>query len=264
VAECGCARSYLMAAPLRVAVTRAAGRTDTLAARLTAAGVQVHEVPLTRVVRCDPAPLHAALQALGDTRWILLTSVNAVDVLADAVAVTGTTDAVQDCWFAVVGEVTARAAAAHGWHADVVPSQYRAEELLDALASRSDVRGQGVLYPCAAGARDVLPEGLRTLGARVQVIATYESVPDLDGQRLLAHLLAAGDLDLVTVAAPSAVDALAEAVPPERAAQVALASIGPVTSKAARQAGFRVVLEANPYTVDALARGIVDWRGGGR
>ncbi len=253
-----------MSGPLRVAVTRAAGRVDTLATRLTAAGVQVYEVPLTRIVRLDPAPLHDALRALGDTRWMLLTSVNAVEVLADAVAATGTADAVQDCWFAVVGEVTARAAEAHGWRADVVPSQYKAEELLDALATRSDVRGTGVLYPCAAGARDVLPDGLRTLGARVHVIHTYESVPDPDGQRLLARLLAAGDLDLVTVAAPSAVDALAEALPPERAAQVALASIGPVTSKAARQAGFRVVLEASPFTVEGLARSIVDWRGAGR
>lgn len=253
-----------MSLPLRVAVTRAAGRVDSLATRLTAAGVQVHEVPLTRIVRLDPAPLHTALRALGETRWILLTSVNAVEVLAEAVAATGTADAVQDCWFAVVGEVTARAAEAQGWRADVVPSQYKAEELLDALATRSDVRGMGVVYPCAAGARDVLPDGLRTLGARVQVIHSYESVADPDGQRLLARLLAAGDLDLVTVAAPSAVDALAEALPPERAAQVALASIGPVTSKAARQAGFRVVLEASPFTVEGLARSIVDWRGAGR
>jgi uroporphyrinogen-III synthase len=253
-----------MAVPLRVAVTRAAGRVDSLATRLTAAGVQVHEVPLTRIARRDPAPLHAALRDLGDIRWIVLTSVNAVEIFAEAVAATGTSDAVQDRWFAVVGEVTARAAEAHGWRADVVPSQFKAEDLLDALAGRSDVRGTGVLYPCAAGARDVLPDGLRTLGARVQVIHTYESVPDTEGQRLLARLLAAGDLDLVTVAAPSAVDALAEALPPERTTQVALASIGPVTSKAARQAGFRVVLEADPHTVEGLARGIVDWRGGGR
>jgi uroporphyrinogen-III synthase len=249
---------------LRVAVTRAAGRSDSLASRLVAAGIEVHEVPLTRIARRDPAPLHAALRDLADVRWILLTSVNAVEVLADAVAATGTADAVQDRWFAVVGETTARAAEAHGWPADVVPLQYKAEDLLDALAARPDVRGTGVLYPCAAGARDVLPDGLRALGAHVRVIHTYESVPDPDGQRLLVQLLAAGDLDLVSVAAPSAVDALAEALPPERTAAVALASIGPVTTKAAKQAGFRVVLEADPYTVDGLARAIVAWRDGAR
>jgi uroporphyrinogen-III synthase len=249
-----------MTRSLRVAVTRAAGRGDTLATRLTAAGATVHEVPLTTIARRDPAPLYAALRTVADARWILLTSVNAVEVLADAVRATGTADAVQECWFAVVGETTARAAEAQGWRADVVPSQFKAEGLLDALAARSDVRGSRVLYPCAAGARDVLPEGLRVLGATVDVIHTYESVPDPDGQALLGRLLAAGDLDLVTVAAPSAVDALADVVPPERTAQIALASIGPVTSKAAKQAGFRVAVEADPYTVDGLVRAIVAWR----
>lgn len=249
-----------MSSSLRVAVTRAAGRGDTLASRLTALGLTVHEVPLTTIARRDPAPLQAALRALDGVRWILLTSVNAVEVLADAVRATGTGDAVQDRWFAVVGETTARAAEAHGWRADVVPSQFKAEGLLDALAARCDVRGTRVLYPCAAGARDVLPEGLRVLGATVEVIHTYESVPDPEGQRLLGRLLAAQEVDLVTVAAPSAVDALADVVPPERTAAVRLASIGPVTSKAAKQAGFRVVVEADPYTVDGLVRAIVAWR----
>ena len=249
-----------MTAALRVAVTRAAGRGDTLATRLTAAGATVHEVPLTTIARRDPAPLYAALRTVADVRWILLPSISAAEALAGAVRATGTADAVQDCWFAVVGETTARAAEAHGWRADVVPSQFKAEGLLDALAARSDVRGSRVLYPCAAGARDVLPDGLRVLGATVDVIHTYESVPDPDGQALLGRLLAAGDLDLVTVAAPSAVDALADVVPPECTAQIALASIGPVTSKAAKQAGFRVAVEADPYTVDGLVRAIVAWR----
>jgi uroporphyrinogen-III synthase len=246
--------------PLRVAVTRAAGKAESLTARLLAAGAEVQEIPLTRIERLPVAPLHAALRALGDTRWILLTSVNAVEVLADAVAATGTDQAIADCYFAVVGEVTAQAAEAQGWRADVVPAQFKAEALLDAFASRTDVVGTRALYPCAAGARDVLPDGLRALGAEVAVMPCYESVPDPEGQRLLGTLLAEHALDLVTVAAPSAVDALADAVAPELAGRVALASIGPVTSKAARQAGFRVAVEANPYTSEGLVRQIVAWR----
>ena len=64
----------------------------------------------------------------------------------------------------------------------------------------------------------------------------------------------------MTVAAPSAVDALADALPPERTGELAIASIGPITSKAARQAGFRVAVEANPYTSEGLVRAIIAWR----
>lgn len=245
---------------LRVAVTRAAGKAESLAERLRAAGAEVHELPLTRIARLDPAPLEAALRDLAEVRWVLLTSVNAVEVLADAVARTGTGDALADRYIAVVGEVTAQAAEAHGWRADLVPAQYNAEALLDVFASRSDVAGSRALYPCARGARDVLPNGLRALGATVDVIPCYESVPDADGQQALGEMLRSGTLDLVTVAAPSAVDALAEALPPEMAAAVTVGSIGPITTKAARQAGFTVAVQAEPYTAEGLVRAIVAWR----
>ncbi len=248
---------------LRVAVTRAAGKAESLSARLIAAGAQIYEVPLTRIEHLDQAPLQAALHALDDVRWILLTSVNAVECLANAARATNTHDAITDRYVAVVGEVTAQAAEAEGWRADMVPAQFTAEGLLDAFATRGDVSGTTALYPSAAGARDVLPDGLRALGATVRVVPCYESVPDSDGQRTLERMLAAGELDLITVAAPSAVDALAEALPPEQAGRVQVASIGPVTSKAARQAGFRVVVEANPYTAEGLVRAIVAWRGQG-
>ena len=99
---------------LRVAVTRAAGKAESLSSRLLAAGAQVHEIPLTRIVRLDPAPLHHALRALHDVRWILLTSVSAVECLADAARDTNTHDAIADCYVAVVGEVTAQAAECAG------------------------------------------------------------------------------------------------------------------------------------------------------
>ncbi len=246
----------MSAMPLRVAVISTPARTDSLAARLTLAGAEVHALSLTRVARLDPAPLHAALRSLHDTRWILLTSEHAVHAFADAVEHTKTDDAVADRYVTIVGEATARAAETHGWLADMIPVQQSGEALLDVFAGRDDITGTGVLYPCAAGVRDVLPEGLRTLGAHVDAVPCYANVADGESGRRLRRLLADGALDLVAVTAPGAVDALADAVPPEQAGRLALASIGPVTSKAARQAGFRVSLEADPYTVEGLARAI--------
>ncbi len=253
--------SSRLVSALRVAITRAAGKAESLTSRLIAAGAEVHEIPLTRIARLDVAPLYAALADIESVRWILVTSANAVEILAEAVRATNTGDAIADRYVAVVGDVTAQAAEAHGWRADMVPAQFTAEAMLDAFASRGDVAGTSVLYPCAAAARDVLPDGLRALGAHVVVVPCYESVPDTDGQRMLSRMLATGALDLITVAAPSAVDALADVVPPEQAGRVQIASIGPVTSKAARQAGFRVAVEANPYTAEGLVRAIVAWRG---
>lgn len=246
---------------IRVAVTRTAGKAEQLATRLRTAGAHVHEVSLYTVVPRPSPALDAALSRLGDTRWIVLTSEHAVALLADAVRRTGTDTAVADRCFAMVGESTAAAARAHGWQADMVPAQRTAAALVDAMASRTDVTGTRALYLAEAELdHDLLPPGLRALGVDVTTLPSFATAPDPEVRTFLLRLLAAGELDLVTVAAPSAVDALAEVLPPEHAGRIALASIGPVTSKAARQAGFVVAVEADPYTSEGLVRAIVDWR----
>jgi uroporphyrinogen-III synthase len=125
------------------------------------------------------------------------------------------------------------------------------------MGSRSDVRGERVLYPAAAGARDVLPAGLRRLGAIVDVIPVYRSVYDGSDAAAVCGRLAAGELDLVTVTSASAVRGYLEAVGPELAGRVNAASIGPITSAAARAAGIPVIVEAEPSTIAGLVTAIL-------
>lgn len=241
----------------RIAVTRAGDRGAPLAALLAAAGATVHELPLTRIEALEGTALEEALTAVAFD-WIVLTSVNAVTHLAQAIARVGGASRHGRARLAVVGATTAAAVEAEGWGEPAVrPEQAHAEGLLDALASRGDVAGRQVLYPCAAGARDVLPDGLRALGAEVQVVPVYRSAPDPDGQARVRALVAASALDLVTVAAPSAVDALQDAVPPEHAGRLPVACIGPVTARAARMAGFPVAIESTASTTEGFARAII-------
>ena len=68
---------FVSVAPLtgvRIAVTRAEGRSGPLVDALRAAGATVTELPLTRIESLDPAPLANALSNLRDYAWILLTS----------------------------------------------------------------------------------------------------------------------------------------------------------------------------------------------
>ncbi len=243
---------------LRIAVTRAGERGTPLADALRRVGATVHEIPLTRIETLDPAPLQAAVSRLAEYDWILLTSVNAVEHLARVVAARGAEAAMATRRLAVVGSATAAACEAHGWRAPTVqPEKSQAEGMVDAMAERSDVEGARMLYPAAAGARDVLPEGLRALGATVDVIPAYRSAPDPDGQARIRALARAGELDLVTVAAPSAVDSLLDALPAEHASRLPVAAIGPVTARAARVAGFPVKLESTAATMEGWVKAIV-------
>ena len=248
-----------VAAPLegvRVAVTRAGDRGTPLAGQLRTAGATVHEVPLTRIESLPGAPLAAALRELRTYSWILLTSVNGVEHLAAALAPLQR-DVLRMKKLAVVGSATATAAEGQGWIPTLVPERFQSEALLDAMAARGDVDGARVLYPSAEGARDVLPAGLRALGAVVDVIPVYRSAIDPDGGRQIRKLALAGELDLVTVAAPSAVDALLDALPAEHARRLPVACIGPITARAARIAGFPVRVESSAATTEGLVRSII-------
>ncbi|GAB1344503.1 hypothetical protein MASR1M101_36300 [Gemmatimonas sp.] len=243
---------------VRIAVTRAGERGGPLADALRRVGATVHEIPLTRIETLDLAPLHAAVAQLAQYDCILLTSVNAVEHLARVVKERGADAAMATRRLAVVGTATAQACEAHEWRAPTVqPEKMQAEGMLDLMAERSDIDGSRMLYPAAAGARDVLPEGLRALGATVDVIPCYQSAPDPHGQERIRALAAACEIDLVTVAAPSAVDSLLDALPPEHASRLPVAAIGPVTARAARVAGFPVKVESTAATVEGWVKAIV-------
>lgn len=240
---------------VHIAVTRAEGRGGPLSEALRQAGATVTELPLTRIESLDAAPLQAAVRDLGRYEWVLLTSVNAVEHFARTLRESDRR--LQGPKIAVVGSATASAVEQQGWMTTVIPERFVAEGLLDALAARTDVEGTRMLYPSAEGARDVLPAGLRALGATVDVIPVYRSAPDTEGQTQLRTLVAQGALSLVTVAAPSAVDALLNALPPEHARRLPVACIGPVTARAARGAGFPVKVESDSATPVAFVRAIV-------
>ena len=240
---------------VRIAVTRAEGRGGALAEALRDVGAAVVELPLTRIDTLPTAPIDAALVRLDEYEWVLLTSANAVQHLSDALTRAGL--ALREQKIAVVGSATASAAESHGWRATLVPARFLAEGLVDAMAARGDVEHARMLYPSAEGARDVLPSGLEALGAIVDVVPVYRSAPDPEGQRRLRALVAEGALDLVTVAAPSAVDALLAALPPEHARRLPVACIGPVTARAARTAGFPVKVESESASVPSFVRSII-------
>lgn len=243
-------------AGVRIAVTRAGDRNLAVSSALRVAGATVYEIPLTCIESLDQQPLAVAIAALASYSWVLLTSANAVDHFARAMTPT-TAHLLRTRKLAVVGPATATAADALGWRATLIPDYYSAESLLDSMSSREDVDGARMLYPSALAARDVLPNGLRSLGAIVDVVHVYRSAPDPVGQAQLRALAQDGALDLVTVAAPSAVDALLDALPAEYARRLPVACIGPVTARAARLAGFPVKVESSVATAEGLVRSIV-------
>ncbi len=234
----------------RVVVTRARAQASGLATTLRGLGAEVVELPAIRIEpRIESEEVRSAVASIRDYALVCLTSPNGVRLLFEALRAAGLDGrALAGATVAAIGPGTARALAANGIVADVVPEKFVAEALVQALAE-VDVSGRKALVARAAEARDVLPDALRERGAEVDVVALYETVRE---QPSAEAIEAAQNADYVTFTSSSTVRNLTEALGDRFPRNARVVSIGPVTSEAARAVGLEVHTEATRHNVDGL------------
>lgn len=233
-----------------VAVTRARMQAGKLAARLRALGAQVVEAPAIRTTPRADAAVATAARTVGDFDLLALTSANGVNYLFDALGREGLdARALAGLQVAAIGAATAGALSEHGIEADFVPARATAEGLLELLSAES-LAGKRVLLTVASGARPVLADGLRELGADVQKTDMYDTAAEPLTDEQAAAVLAA---DFITFASGSAVRSLVEALGDAgRLSDRTLVSIGPVTSGTLREQGLEPAAEAKVHDIDGL------------
>jgi len=244
----------------RIVVTRRREQAETLSGELTALGAEVVEVPTIEIR--DPAswePLDAAIRRLEEFDYLLVTSANGVrNFLARLQACGRDARDLKGLTIGAIGPATAGEFAKAGIKVDLLPREYRAEGLLEALSGR-DVRGKAFLIPRAKVARDQIPRVLAERGARVEVVEAYETVvPELPREEL--DRLFTPPPDVITFTSSSTAQNFAKLVGEDRVAGVlrgiAIASIGPVTSETVRRLGLTVTIEASESTLRGLVRAL--------
>ncbi len=273
---CAAAVKGLPLSGKRVLVTRAgsdAARPTGAAALLREAGAEPVVVPTIELVApADPGPLLRAIADLGAGvyGWVAFTSASAVERTWDALTgAGGGARAFAATRLAAIGPATARALEQRGLQVDVVARDFHGEGLAEAMLRELGAESgtPRILLPRAARARDVLPEALRTAGYPVDVVVAYETRPPsraaIDG---LVLDLESGRVDAVTLTSGSTVENLCDALGPRAAALLApcrVASIGPVTTAAARARGVRVDVTAPEASVAGLVRALAESYAGG-
>jgi uroporphyrinogen III methyltransferase/synthase len=242
----------------RIVVTRATQQAPILSEKLRELGADAIEMPATQIARLDLGPLRNSIDRIGDYDWLIFTSQNAVAIFWEQLLGRGKDSRARaGLKIAAVGPATAGGLLEHGITVDVIPQRFVAEGLLEIMRERDDVSGSKVLYITAEGARDVLPSGLREMGAELAIIEAYRTIPDGEGAATLARAIEAGKVDLATFTSASAVRGYIDAVGEDLALKVPAASIGPQTSDALREAGIEVEAEAEESTIDGLVSAVL-------
>ncbi len=244
----------------RIAVTRTREQAGLLRDQLTALGAEVIEIATIEIR--DPVswePLDSALRRLQDFDYLLLTSANGVRSFLRRLRAYGRdVDDLKGVILGAIGPATAAELSKSGAKADVVPREYTAEGLLEALGDR-DLHGKAFLIPRAKVARDVLPRVLTEKGARVEVVEAYETIVPRFAPGELQRLLSPPP-DVITFTSSSTASNFGklagELKIPDLLRGVAIASIGPITSKTVATLGLVVTIEAKESTIPALVRAI--------
>ncbi len=276
---------------MKVLITRPRSQADSFAEALAAAGFEPLFFPVIQIRPFEEnTALQRAIEKLSCYDWVVFTSVNGVEAFFDVIArergeavmslrakrssllvsqgiasptlrsgpapLAGTASPLGNDIHpkvAAIGPKTAVALQARGVTPNFVPGEYVAEAILPGLG---DLRGRWALLPRAEIARKALPEAIAQAGGIAHEIAVYRTVPaepDPDGLAALKSGVGA-----VTFTSPSTVANFVEIVrraaldPLRLPGNPRIACIGPITRKAAEEAGFVDVIVAKEYTVEGL------------
>jgi len=229
----------------RILLTRSAEDCAEWAAQIERSGAEAVVLPCIECETLDTPALRTALdRALAEADWLVFTSRRGVEAFTQLRGAAVPTAA----RVAVVGAATAEAARTHVGRVDLV-GRGTGAALAAMLAAQGDLeRHPNVLIAVAANAGDVLERTLGAAGARCARIDLYRTIPAPPAapKRALSSLGA----QRVVLASPSAASGFVHQV--ELDAPVAIYTIGPSTTAAARALGLRVTAEAREPSLEGI------------
>ena len=245
----------------RIVVTRARHQASELSQAIEFLGGEAWEFPTIEIAPpSDKSYLIKAIDNLKEFQWLIFTSVNGVDAFfAELKHQERDVRDLVGLEIVAIGPATQVALEKRGLRVAYVPEEYRAEKIVEGLASRV-VAGQKVLLARAEEARDVLPVSLKAMGVEVWDVPVYKTILGGANRDELQRLLRDKEIHTVTFTSSSTVRNFLTLLDGELSLLegVSLYSIGPITSATARDLGLTIFKEATQYTIKGLVQTLLE------
>ncbi len=249
----------------RIVVTRTRKQAGALSEQLRNLGAEVIELPTIRIE--PPSDLRAFAELVQDAHgydWIVFTSPNGVTAFFEMFY--KLYDDARDLGgarIAAIGPATAQRVREFHLRVDLQPDEFVAEAVVREFKKEGDIENLRILIARAEEARDLLPRELGALGAIVDVAGAYRTVAEKSDRTEAKSRLAAEGANMITFTSSSTVENfLALGLPWPAGMEVA--SIGPITSKTARDRGLTIGVEATRHDIPGLVEAISRHFGGRR
>lgn len=246
----------------RILVTRAREQASVLSEKLEKLGAEAWEYPVIAIKEPkDLAALDNAIGQAGTYDWIIFTSVNGVNMFFSRLRQNRQDiRTLANAKLCAIGPKTREALENRGLLVHMMPEEFRAEAIIDALQDKVKP-GERVLLPRADLARPVLVEALKQMGLTVDEVVAYQTVMASDDNTLLLEKMRAGEIHVVTFTSSSTVKNFVALLQNDRSLldKCLVACIGPVTAQTAAKLNIKVDIIAKEYTIDGLVQAIVQY-----
>ncbi len=243
----------------RIVVTRTRKQASVLSDKLRALGAHVIELPTIRIE--PPSDLREFAEIVQGAHiydWIVFTSANGVDAFFEVFfKLYDDAREIGGVRIAAIGPATAQRVKDFHLHVDLQPDEFVAEAVAREFKKQESIENLRILLVRAEKARDVLPRELSAAGAIVDEAFAYRTVPETRDTSGARRQLAQDGADLITFTSSSTIENfLALGLPWPKGMRIA--SIGPITSKTARDQGLKVDVEARRHDIDGLVQAVME------
>ena len=235
----------------KILVTRTRAQASKLTRQLENLGADVLEFPTIKIVPPSDKfkSLDAAISNIKNFDWIIFTSANGVEKFFERLKIAKLdARALSASKIAVIGSGTAEKLLGYNLIPDLIPAEFRAESLVDAL--KNSVRGKNILIARAEVARDILPTELKNFGANVTVAAAYKTVADTPPE------IDFSEIDMATFTSSSTVENFVAAAGVDALKKFKTAAIGTVTADTLKKFGVTADVIAKEFTIAGLVTAI--------
>jgi uroporphyrinogen III methyltransferase/synthase len=242
----------------RIVVTRRSEQAGSFARRLAELGAEVLEVPTIKLT--TPTERDAIIDCLLELNsydWFIFTSANGVTSFFEMFF-----KRFQDlrdlggARIAAVGPATAARLRELHLQVDLQPEQFTARKIAEAFGKFQNIENVKLCLLRAEIANRELPEALQEMGAIVDDIAIYKTVPETEDHTGAAEQLLADGADWVVFTSSSTAEHFHTRfdLPKllKRFPGMKIASIGPETSKTLAALGLKPTVEAKEHTTEGL------------
>jgi uroporphyrinogen-III synthase len=238
-----------------IAVTRPLERSRETKEQIEGRGHKAMIVPAVSIVPVLREGIAEKVGKLSDYDWLVLSSSFGADIMHRYFK-----DELQNLKIAAIGPKTASFLENKGIKVELVPKEYRAENLAEAMVG-AGIEGEKILVARADIGREVLIKQLQK-HANVKEVTIYNTIMpcDLTPMRELLSALEKGKVTAVIFTSSQNVKNIFASLDKERLIEglkkTKVCAIGPITARTLEEKGVNVDVMPKEYTVEACLEAI--------